>query len=388
MKKPVVFLVMLLLVLAARAAVDSSRLRISLLTCSPGAELYSVFGHSALRIVDSASGTDIVYNFGTFNFDDPDFYTKFVRGKLRYFLSQENFSDFRYAYQYFKRGITEQVLALSSEEKRQVQLFLFDNVREENRSYTYDFLFDNCTTRLRDIIFKTRTSQAFDPPPLYVGKKTFRSHLHGYLNRAEMKWTKLGIDLLLGTAADMNMTTSQSMFLPDHLAEGVRIASQNSHPVMEAESVILQDLQPRPEPLSFWQTPLFFFLIVAFLALLPLFPGLSLNGGYALNVDRILFISSGVLGVLLLFMWFGTDHTSFSNNINLLWAMPLNLLMGFLLPSGTRWKSIYFRVYSILLLLLFAVIMIMPNMVNQSLIPLIVVLSYRSWMIGKNNKKA
>jgi len=94
----------------SRAEQDSSGLRISLLTCTPGAELYSIFGHNALRVIDSAAGTDVVYNYGTFNFNDPDFYTKFVRGKLMYFLSQSSYPDFLFEYSYFKRGIVEQEL--------------------------------------------------------------------------------------------------------------------------------------------------------------------------------------------------------------------------------------------------------------------------------------
>lgn len=96
--------VMMLAALYSHAASDSSRLQVSLITCAPGAELYSVFGHTALRIVDSAANTDIIYNYGTFNFDDPDFYSKFVRGKLMYFLSQQSFADFLYEYAYFKEG--------------------------------------------------------------------------------------------------------------------------------------------------------------------------------------------------------------------------------------------------------------------------------------------
>lgn len=388
MKKSVVFLVFLLLVLAGKGAVDSSRLRISLLTCSPGADLYSIFGHSALRVVDTAAGTDIVYNFGTFNFDDPDFYTKFVRGRLRYFLSQENFSDFRYTYQYFKRGITEQVLALSSQEKKQIQLDLFDNLREENRSYAYDFLFDNCTTRLRDIVFNTRADQAFDLPPLHEGEKTFRSHLHGYLQRAEMQWTKLGIDLLLGTAADQKMSTSESMFLPDHLAQGLRLATRNGQPMLQDEVLVLPDAQPQPVALLFWQTPLFLCSLTALLVLLPFILPRRWQRAYTRTVDRILFISTGALGIVLVFMWVGTDHTNFRNNINLVWAMPLNLIMGFLLPVQASWKALYGKVYAVLLLLFFVVIMVVPGLINQSLLPLIAVLSYRSWIMGENNKKA
>ncbi len=105
-------------------AQDSSHLRISLLTCTPGEELYSTFGHSAFRIVDSSSVTDVVYNYGTFNFDDEGFYIKFTRGKLLYYVSAENFADFRYAYETTNRGITEQVLNLTAAEKTAVQQFL------------------------------------------------------------------------------------------------------------------------------------------------------------------------------------------------------------------------------------------------------------------------
>src|SRR5690606_31625041 len=132
--------------------IDTSRTRISLLTCTPGSELYSVFGHSALRVVDSNAVTDIVYNYGTFDFNDPNFYSKFVRGKLNYYLSTEYFRDFVYGYRLEGRGITEQVLLLTAEEKLALKKFLRENLKPENRHYAYDFFLDNCTTRLRDLI--------------------------------------------------------------------------------------------------------------------------------------------------------------------------------------------------------------------------------------------
>ena len=102
-------------------AQDSSRIRISLLTCTPGDELYSIFGHSAIRVIDSNSVTDIVYNYGTFNFDDEGFYIKFVRGKLNYYISMETFEDFKYLYQATNRGITEQVLNFLRKKKSTMQ---------------------------------------------------------------------------------------------------------------------------------------------------------------------------------------------------------------------------------------------------------------------------
>ena len=184
------------------AQTDSSGLRISLLTCSPGSELYSTFGHSALRIVDSAVGTDIVYNFGVFDFSDPDFYAKFVRGKLLYFLDQEAFPYFQYAYVVEGRRITEQVLRLDAARKRSIQAFLAENLRPENRFYKYDFLFDNCTTRLRDLILGQQSSYIRTGRVLDDTTATFRAQLHSYLDRNRQYWSALGIDILLGSRID------------------------------------------------------------------------------------------------------------------------------------------------------------------------------------------
>ena len=160
---------------------DSSHIRISLLTCSPGQELYSIFGHSAIRVTDSTSLTDIVFNYGTFNFDDENFYLKFVRGKLLYYLSIERFDDFSASYQFEGRGITEQVLELSAKEKIDLQHFLIENLKEENKFYHYDFFLDNCTTRLRDLIVKIKNPQRPLPPVMPLNT-TFRHTIHQYLD--------------------------------------------------------------------------------------------------------------------------------------------------------------------------------------------------------------
>lgn len=384
------YLIACMILLAAgssHAAPDSSRLQVSLITCAPGAELYSVFGHTALRIVDSAANTDIIYNYGTFNFDDPDFYSKFVRGKLMYFLSQQSFPDFLYEYAYFKRGVTEQVLQLSQTEKKKIQSSLFENVREENRYYKYDFLYDNCATRLRDIIFRANKDNAFEPTAFAENRATFRDYLHNYLSRAEMQWTTLGIDLLLGIGADKTMTIPESMFLPDYLSQGVSQSVQGTAKLVERDQVHLPNAQELPIKLPFWQTPLFFFSFLAFLVILPSF--FRSNGlvSFQAIMDRIIFVLSGLLGLVLLFMWFGTDHQSFANNINLVWAMPINLLVAFGLNRPRKWLKKYLRYYSLLLLLLMIPVLLQPGIINVGLCPLILVLSFRSWMLSKDEKK-
>jgi hypothetical protein len=379
--------IMLLAAGSSHAAPDSSRLQVSLITCAPGAELYSVFGHTALRIVDSAANTDIIYNYGTFNFDDPDFYSKFVRGKLMYFLSQQSFPDFLYEYAYFKRGVTEQVLQLSPTEKTAIQRSLFENVREENRYYKYDFLYDNCATRLRDIIFRANKDKAFEPSAFAENRATFRDYLHNYLSRAEMQWTTLGIDLLLGIGADKTMTTPESMFLPDYLAQGVSQSVQGTAKLVERDQVHLPNAQELPIKLPFWQTPLFFFSFLAFLVILPSFFRSKGMVSFQSIMDRFIFVLSGLLGLVLLFMWFGTDHQSFANNINLVWAMPINLLVAFSLNSPRKWLKKYIRYYSLLLLLLIIPVLLQPGIINVGLCPLILVLSFRSWMLSKDEKK-
>jgi Domain of unknown function (DUF4105) len=362
----------------------SSRLRISLLTCSPGKDLYAVFGHSALRIVDSAVGTDIVYNYGTFDFDDPDFYTKFVRGKLRYFLSQAHFADFMYEYDYFKRPVTEQVLKLTDAEKIALQQAIFENLREENRYYQYDFLFDNCTTRLRDLIFKTKTDSAFLPPPLVEKGTTFRDHLHVYLDKAEMPWTKLGIDILLGAGADRIMDVEESMFLPDPLMQGVKVAGKQGRQ-LEQEFAVLLDFPVSGEDTLWpsWTIPAIVFAGFAMLVFFLSFRKSDSSQQWISWLDLFIFGLSGLLGLLLLFTWFGTDHGSFRYNLNLIWASPLNILFFYRNAKRTGWFRKWLKISSILMLLLLAAYLVWPGIINPLLFPLIIVLSFRSWLLSR-----
>ncbi len=364
---------------AAKAQQDSSGLQISLLTCSPGAELYSVFGHNALRIVDSAAGTDIVYNYGTFDFNDPDFYTKFVRGKLLYFVSQVSYNDFLFEYQYFKRGVKEQVLNLSHQEKKKIQADLFENVREENRYYKYDFLYDNCTTRLRDIIFQKNKYEVYQIPGFTPQGQTFRDHLHVYLDRAQMRWTALGIDLLLGLEADIPMTQMESMFLPDFLYKGVSLATMKQEKIERKKIEILADMQTTPVSISFYLDPLFVFIVFCIALLLPSFYFTSLQS----LADGIWLIVTGLLGLFLLFMWFGTDHQSFSKNLNLLWAFPLNLYFAFKLNDIKKWMRQFFKAWSLVLLVLIAISLTNAGVINTAFYPLMLLASFRYWILSK-----
>ncbi len=133
----------------------SPEAEISLLTCSPGNELYSLFGHTAIRVKDPAARFDRVFNYGTFDFDTPYFYLKYARGLLPYQLSHTDYRYFLHAYREEGRSVYEQRLRLDSLQKQRLLDILTENYRPENRSYLYNFLFDNCTTRSRDVILQS-----------------------------------------------------------------------------------------------------------------------------------------------------------------------------------------------------------------------------------------
>jgi len=372
LKKKIYFLLFTFCFSITSFAQDSSRLRISLLTCTPGEELYSTFGHSAFRVVDSTSLTDIVYNYGTFNFDDDGFYLKFVQGKLLYYVSIESFPDFKELYQSTNRGITEQVLNLSAAEKINIQHFLNENLKEANRYYKYDFFLDNCTTRLRDILKKEHDS-AFCRVAVMPAGSRFRQAIHQYLDKNNKDWSKLGIDILLGRRCDWVMTAEQMQFLPDNLMKSL----DSSRHSMVLSSENLYPITDENAKGSLFTPMVVFSLLAIFIVLLGYtqnkFAQAFLNG-----FDGLFFFLTGILGIILLFMWFGTDHSMTKDNFNLLWAWPTHTIMAFFVHSKKTWAKKYFKFTAIVLLLVLISWFFLPQQMNNALIPIVLLLIYRS----------
>ncbi len=359
-------------------AQDSSRLRISLLTCTPGEELYSTFGHSAYRVIDSNAVTDIVYNYGTFNFDDKGFYIKFVKGKLLYYVSTEYFADFKEMYQSTNRGITEQVLNLTAAEKISLRNFLNENIKEENKYYRYDFFFDNCTTRLRDILKKQHDSAFTQKPVMPVGS-TFRNAIHEYLDKNHKDWSKLGIDILMGQPTDGVMSAEDMQFLPDNLMKSLDssstpdvLSSQNLYPIT--------DLNAKR---SFFTPFVVFLLLLIIIVLLgfvhrALWVKNKVVQTFLQGFDGLFFFCTGVLGIIILFMWFGTEHSMLRNNFNLLWAWPTHSIIAFFVNSKKTWVKNYFKFTAIGLMLVLIAWLFLPQQMNNGLIPLVLLLIYLS----------
>ncbi|HRD07117.1 MAG TPA: DUF4105 domain-containing protein, partial [Saprospiraceae bacterium] len=190
--------------------------QISLLTCDPGSEIYSLFGHSAVRVKNEEKNFDVVFNYGTFDFQTPNFTLKFMRGKLPYRLAVASYGSFLKEYHYFKRGVREQVLQINNSQKEDIIRFLENNAKPENAEYKYDFFYDNCSSRIRDVFEKT-----LHYPPQYSGenKLTFRNLLHRYLEA--WPWLRTGIDIIIGSKADKIADASAQMFIPDKLHDNL-----------------------------------------------------------------------------------------------------------------------------------------------------------------------
>ncbi|MEO5966861.1 MAG: DUF4105 domain-containing protein [Ferruginibacter sp.] len=352
---------------------DSSKLRISLLTCSPGEELYSIFGHSAIRVTDSTSLTYLVYNYGTFNFDDEGFYLKFVRGKLLYYLSIERFIDFRDSYKAEGRGLTEQVLELSAKEKIDLQHALNENLKEENKYYHYDFFLDNCTTMLRDLIVETKKPNPVLPAVMPVNTK-FRQAIHQYLDAGKQHWSKLGIDILLGAPTDAIMTPAQQEFLPDNLMFAL---NKSSDKIVKQESELFTGVKPNGNLIIFTPLVLFFLLFVVVTLM-----SLSKNTKVSfvlLSFDKLLFFVAGLLGIIIILMWFATDHSMTKNNYNIIWAWPTHFFAILFLNKKSKFKKYYFGINAITMALLLFAWNFLPQQLNASLIPIVALLGYRSF---------
>ncbi len=356
-------------------AQDSSHIRISLLTCAPGNdELYEVFGHCGLRVTDSSSVTDYVYNYGTFDFGDPGFYMKFIRGKLLYYVSVENFEDFKFAYQQDNRAITEQVLNLSADEKIKMDEALINNAKEENKFYKYDFFFDNCTTRLRDMIENNKHPHPVFKPVMSVGT-TFRQAIYQYLDNGKAYWGKLGIDILLGAKTDAVMTTAQSQFLPNNLMISLDNADHNHQLVLSKSNLFTTS--PPADNNSFFTPGILFTSIFLFIVLISLSKN-NIIQKFLLGFDSIFFFFTGLLGILLILMWTATDHVLCANNYNLLWAWPTHTVMAFYIHSKKRWAKKYYLFTAILLSIVLLSWFFLPQQMNNALIPIVLLLIYRS----------
>lgn len=340
-------LFLLLVSVQAFSQTLSPNAQVSLLTISPGDELYSTFGHSAIRISDPGQLIDINYNYGTFDFESPGFYMKFLRGYLNYIISSHNsYVEMEY-WNRTNRLITEQVLNLSQDQKQRVFDYLQHNLRPENRTYRYKFFTDNCSTRLRDVLQAAcGDSLVFDQH--LNADSTFRQWIDKYAHENGKKWADFGMDLAIGAGSDKKTGWSDAMFIPDNLMEAFdaayilrdgtreRLVSQK-HPLNAIQK------EEKKDGLS----PSLFFLLL-----------MLLTAGYTVwqymkkdrstVFDKVLFTVTGLAGWVLVLLWWGTDHGVTRDNLNLIWASPLVFPAVFYIRRKA-WAKWMFLVFALVL---------------------------------------
>jgi len=321
----------------------SPQARVSLLTISPGDELYSTFGHSAIRVSDPVQFIDINYNYGTFDFDSPGFYMKFLRGYLNYIISSNNsYMEMEY-WNRTNRLITEQVLNLTPAQKQKVFDYLQNNLRPENRTYRYKFFTDNCSTRLRDVLqVACGDSLVFDQK--LNTDSTFRQWIDKYAHENGLKWADFGMDLAIGRGSDQKTGWSDAMFIPDNLMEALDAARIRT--VNGTEKFVLQkyDLNRiHPEKKETGGGPVLFFMIL-FLLTAALTGFQIVKKQNSITFDRVFFSVSGVAGWILFLLWFGTDHGVTRYNLNMFWASPL-LFPAVLALGKKKWASVLMTIY-------------------------------------------
>ena len=307
----------------ALAVQDS--LRFSLLTCEPGQEIYTLFGHTALRCENRNAHTDVVYNYGLFSFDTPNFIMKFILGLTDYRLGITPFQYF--AADYAMRGwpIHQQVLNLNAEEKARLLELLETNYLPGNRVYRYNYFYDNCTTRARDQVEKALTGRLVYPDP--YEDRTFRSILHEFT--AGSAWDELGIDLCLGAGADKLIDERLQQFAPFYMKDYasrayIEDADGTRRPFVTEETLVV-DIEPEENWKGFPLSPLACAMLLLVVEIAVSYVQVRRRRVYW-GWEALLMVGQGLAGCIVAFLFFFSIHPTVDTNW-LLWIFnPIPLI--------------------------------------------------------------
>ena len=365
---------------------DLEKVEISIITCDPGSEVYSLFGHGALRINHIESDEDIVVNWGIFEYyeDQFKFGYDFAKGRLNYYMGIQNTMNFLREYSYYNRGVREQILNLTTTEKKEIIEFVSLNNLPENRNYKYEFFYDNCSTRIRDLlssIFRSNISWGNHPSE---NKFTFREIIHQ--NLAPQPWLMLGIDLVLGQRIDQMVNNKNLMFLPAYLEailDSTKIATVAQPKALISRMNVLIPTAENKRPAVTSIT--IYGWIVLMITLLLLF----LKNDRIFNVwSCVLLTLLSLLGVVLYFMWFGTDHQATKNNSNILWANPSYLFLVWVIIFK-KWNKVSLVYVYLIGFCLLTTILFWFGMVqefNPTIKPIIISLALIFYYYFRKNK--
>jgi len=349
--------------------------KISIITVGPGNLLNDSFGHNGFRVKNDY--LDVIYDYGRYNFEQPNFYTNFAKGKLKYSMGAANSKDVFRFYKQQNRTIKEQILNLNQDQKKTLLNYLANNYKPENRAYLYDFFYDNCATKIRDITETVLNGNIKYKIDKKDKKKTFRDLIQN--NLYWNSWGSFGIDIALGSVIDRNASPREFMFLPEHIFLFFEEASfKNSNKTLVKESKIIYAQDGNFERGSFFKSPVFILLLISIFILYITYNDKK-NNKRSKWLDIILFTVTGIIGLLLLLLWFATDHSATAYNYNLLWACPISLIALFQVYKNfpKRWFLGYLKLLIIMLCLITLHWFIGVQIYAYALIPLLFALVVR-----------
>tara|TARA_B100000900_G_scaffold97622_1_gene80682 strand:- start:4224 stop:5399 length:1176 start_codon:yes stop_codon:yes gene_type:complete len=363
---------------------DNSRYEISILTIGEGSSLADAFGHSGIRVKDLHDNSDIVYNFGLYDYSSPNFYSNFVKGRPQYKLGIQNYSNFIRNYEKEKRYIFEQQINIDGKSKEQIINLLEKNLKSPY--YTYDYLRDNCATRIADLIIENTNNKFKTEKIENKTQISFRNLIHDKIN--ENSWAALGIDLCLGAVIDQKINLRETLFMPEMLMNYLDEFNSEVNFVNKKTIYI-------PETKNFYKesitSPLLVNLIFSLIIIITTVFNFK-NNYWSKILDVIIFLITGSVGILVLYLWFFSDHIAAAQNFNFLWAFPFNfaLIFGIYKNKTPNWFIGYIKLLIILIILLFLHWLTGVQKYNITLLSIFMALlirySFLVYYIKKNKK--
>lgn len=377
----ILFSLFLLLLPTGKATANiNDSIRLSLLTCAPGEEIYSLFGHTAIRYENPSQGIDVVFNYGLFSFNTPNFMLRFALGETDYQLGVTDYERFAAEYAFFDRSVWQQTLCLSNEEKAELVRLLEENYRPENRIYRYNFFYDNCSTRPRDKIEESINGKITYPTEPTDDSRTFRDIVHQYCEGHP--WARFGIDLCVGSEADRPITQRQMMFSPFYLHDAfanAQIVNGNEKKPLVCATEKIIDVTPDVEEKGWEPNPLgcslFLFILIAAATIYGIRKEKGLWG-----VDLVLFSLAGIVGCLLAFLAIFSEHPAVSANYLLFVFHPGQLLfLPYIIYCVRKRKKCWYLTFNLTVLTLFIVLFwLIPQRIDFAVVPLALSLLIRS----------
>lgn len=368
----------------------SDSAQISLLTNPPWDEaIYSLFGHASIRVKDPVQEIDVAFNFGMFDKRKDNFILLFIKGETDYMVADIDYQRYLQGYKYDGAGIIEQVLNLTKEEKQEIFDALVINILPENREYRYNYFYDNCSTRPRDIIEKHIKGKLEYAPS--NKKQTYRDLVHECVY--VRKWAQFGIDMVIGADADKIITDRQKDFLPGYLMnayEGATIKSDTSDVARKLVISTQTILEPVPFPKDFPVTPMYAGIILLIITIIISFISYKkriFNLGRAF--DTLLFLVAGIAGCIIFFLMFFSVHPCTNPNWNIVWLNPLQLIVAllFFVKSLSKYIYYYHFINFVALLAFLLAWCLIPQQLEIAFIPFILSIALRSGMNILQQKK-